>query len=278
MASPWDSAGTPNAGQPTGPREAAPVLEVRDVWKSFGHVVALRAAWLVAQAGEVLAVVGDNGAGKSTMIKVLSGVFQPDRGEIRVRGTPVGRINSRIAGRLGISTVFQDLALVDTLDVATNMYLGHPLTRARVFSNRRAMLRGAAEILRDLKVRVPSVRVPVGELSGGQRQSVAIARAILADNPIVVMDEPTAALGVRETSQVGDIITTLKQRHKTVVLVSHDLEFVLAHADRIQVMRLGAVRGVRSRAAFDREEIVGLITGLVAADDAPEWTPRTQAP
>jgi ABC-type sugar transport system ATPase subunit len=243
------------------------VLELRHVAKSFGHVVALRAVEMRVYSGEILALVGDNGAGKSTIVKILAGVYQPDDGEIRVRGTVVRRMNPRMAGLSGISTVFQDLGLVETLDVATNMYLGQPLTRFGIFAKRAAMYRGAAITLRDLQVRVPSVRIPVAELSGGQRQSVAVARAILVDHPIVLMDEPTAALGVRETRQVGKIIDNLKDMGKAVVIVSHDLEFVLEHADRVQAMRLGSVRGVRRRRDFNREEIVGLITGLVAGDD-----------
>jgi ABC-type sugar transport system ATPase subunit len=240
---------------------------MKHVSKTFGHVVALRSVDMCAYAGEILALVGDNGAGKSTIVKILAGVYQPDEGEIEVRGAVVRRMSPRRAGLSGISTVYQDLGLIDTLDVATNMFLGQPLIRFGIFANRAAMYRKAATTLRDLQVRVPSVRIPVAELSGGQRQSVAIARSILVDHPIVLMDEPTAALGVRETRQVGRIIDSLRELGKAVVVVSHNLEFVLEHADRVQAMRLGSVRGVRRRIDFDREEIVGLITGLIVGDE-----------
>lgn len=255
---------TPQMDAPT----QVPALELTGAWKAFGHVIALRDTSLRVHSGEVLAVVGDNGAGKSTLLKVLSGVFRLDRGDLAVGGQSMGRADPARARQLGISTVFQDLALVETLDVATNMYLGNPVVRARYVCNRRAMIRGAAETLQRLKVRVPSVRVAIGQLSGGQRQGVAIARAILSDNPIILLDEPTAALGVRETAEVGEIIRALKASGKAVVLVSHDLEFVFQHADQIQVMRLGSVRAVRRTAETDRQEIVGFITGILSG----EWT------
>ena len=245
------------------PRERpAPILELEGAWKGFGHVLALRGVDVAVRPGEVLAIIGDNGAGKSTLVKAMSGVYRLDDGVIKFRGEVVSKSDSRFFRKLGISTVFQDLALVETLDVATNMYLDAPLTRAKVFANRSAMYEGAARTLAELKVRLPSVRIPVGELSGGQRQSVAIARAVLRDNPVMILDEPTAALGVRETEQVGKILKALRERNKAVVLVSHDLEFVFGHSDQIQVMRLGAVQGVRKTSETNREEIVALITGL----------------
>lgn len=253
-----------------------PALELGDAWKTFGHVIALQSAYLSAYSGEVLALVGENGAGKSTLLKVLSGVYGLDRGTLSIQGQLVERADPRRVLRLGISTVFQDLALVETLDVATNMYLGQPLVRGRLFSNRRAMIKGAARTLMELRIGIPSVRVSVGELSGGQRQSVAIARAVLRDNPIVLLDEPTAALGVRERHQVGEIVDQLAARGKAVILVSHDLEFVFEHAQRIEVLRLGAVRAIRRRDDFSREEVVGLITGLLSGDQ-PEQMGVTRA-
>ena len=172
--------------------------------KSFGYVVALDQASIAAVPGEVIAIVGDNGAGKSTMVKVLSGIYPMDSGEIYFEGQRVSVNNPRDAQNLGIATVFQDLALVEALDVAANMYLGRPLKRS-IFVDRRAMVEGAADLLRELRIRVPSVRVPVGSLSGGQRQGVAIARAILQRGRVILMDEPTAALGVRETQHVEEI-------------------------------------------------------------------------
>lgn len=239
------------------------VLELSDGWKLFGHVVAVRSVDFTARRGEVLALVGDNGAGKSTLIKILSGVYRLDRGTLHVAGRELAHATPKTARRLGVSTVFQDLALVETLDVATNMFLGSPIRRLGWIIDHSAMYERAATTLQQLKVRVPSVRVPVGELSGGQRQSVAIARAVLNDPPIVIMDEPTAALGVRETEQVGGIIDELRAERRAVVLVSHDLEFVFRHADLIHVMRLGETRGRMRVEDTDREEVVGLITGLL---------------
>jgi ABC-type sugar transport system ATPase subunit len=162
--------------------------------------------------------------------------------------------------------VFQNLALVECLDVAENMYLGRQIKRWGIFANKKAMIDRAADTLTELKVRLPSVRVPVGVLSGGQRQGVAIARAVQQDTPIVLLDEPTAALGYRETQQVITIIRQLRDAGKAVVLVSHDLSMVFDVADSIQVMRLGRVQGVRRREDADRNEIIGLITGAIDAD------------
>ena len=244
----------------------AAVLELRRVSKAFGHVVALDDVALEAYPGSVLVIVGDNGAGKSTMIKVLAGVYPVDAGEVRIDGRLVYLTSPAKAREHGIAVVFQNLALVECLDVAQNMYLGRPLRKARFFADRRAMINGAADTLAALKVRVPSVRVPVGVLSGGQRQGVAIARAVQQESRIVLLDEPTAALGYRETQQVITIIRELREAGKAVVLISHDLEVVFDVADRIQVMRLGRVQGVRRKAEADRREIVGLITGAIEAD------------
>ncbi len=239
-----------------------PLLELRNASKAFGHVIALENSSLSAYAGSVVALVGDNGAGKSTMVKLLSGVHRMDSGELFVDGRPVTIDSPSDAQGLGISTVFQDLALVEALDIAANVYLGRPIKRG-LFVNRAAMLEGAADLLRDLRIRVPSVRVPVGSLSGGQRQGVAIARSVLQQGRVIVMDEPTAALGVRETRHVEEIITELRNSGKAVVLISHDLELVFRMADRIEVLRLGKVQGVRNTNSTTREEIVGLITGLL---------------
>lgn len=248
----------------------SPALKITNAWKSFGHVSALRGVSLTVHAGEVLALVGDNGAGKSTLVKVLSGVYPVDSGDITIAGAPLERADPRAARARGISTVFQDLAVVETLDIAANVFLGQPLRRYRIFADRKKMIAQSAEILRSLKVRVPSVRVAAGELSGGQRQGVAIARAVRQDNPIILMDEPTAALGVRETAQVGEIIRSLKDQGRAVILVCHDLEFIFAHADRIQVLRLGQVQGIRDVPATTRSEIVSLITGATARDEENE--------
>ncbi len=246
------------AAVPAGDR---PRLELRNASKAFGYVVALQDASLTAHAGEVVALVGDNGAGKSTLVKVLSGIHPMDSGELFIDGGAVSIGNPRDAQSLGISTVFQDLALVEALDVAANIYLGKPLKRGP-FVARRAMIDGAADLLKELRIRVPSVRVPVGTLSGGQRQGVAIARSVLRQGHVIIMDEPTAALGVRETRHVEEIIAGLRSSGHAIILVSHDLELVFRTADVIEVLRLGRVQGVRRTAATTREEIVGLITGL----------------
>jgi ABC-type sugar transport system ATPase subunit len=237
------------------PTSQRPTLEVTGGWKSFGHVTALRDVKLNAYSGEILAILGDNGAGKSTLVKVLAGVHNLDAGELRINGQTVDRTSPRLARQHGVSTVFQDLAVIETLDIAANMFLGQQIRRGWIFANRRRMFAEAAESLAALGVRVPSVRAQLGELSGGQRQGVAIARAVRGDNPIVLMDEPTAALGVRETAHVGEIIQALKRLGKCVILVSHDLEFVFKVSDRLLVMRLGRVQGRRD-------------TGLAGDDEA----------
>jgi ABC-type sugar transport system ATPase subunit len=247
-------------------RTAQPILELRGASKMFGHVIALQDASLSAYGGEVIALVGDNGAGKSTMVKLLSGVHLMDSGELFLEGAPVTVRSPRDAQGLGISTVFQDLALVEVLDVAANIYLGRPLKRG-IFVDRSGMVEGAADLLRDLRIRVPSVRVPVGTLSGGQRQGVAIARSVLQKGRVILMDEPTAALGVRETRHVEGIISELRASGRAVVLISHDLELVFRMADRIEVLRLGHVQGVRRTAETTREEILGLITGLLHEEE-----------
>jgi ABC-type sugar transport system ATPase subunit len=245
---------------------ATPALELRHASKAFGHVVALDDVSLRADPGSVTVIVGDNGAGKSTMMKVLSGVYPLDSGELLVDGRPTVLTSPAKARERGIAAVFQNLALVECLDVAANMYLGRQIRRWGFFADKKAMIEGAADTLTELKVRIPSVRVPVGVLSGGQRQGVAIARAVQQDTPIILLDEPTAALGYRETQQVITIIQRLRDAGKAVVLVSHDLSMVFDVADTIQVMRLGRVQGVRRREAADRSEIVGLITGAIDAD------------
>ena len=250
------------------PTSQLPALEVSNGWKSFGHVTALRDVKLNAYRGEILAILGDNGAGKSTLVKVLAGVHNLDAGELRINGQTVDRTSPRLAKQHGVSTVFQDLAVIETLDVAANMFLGQQIPRGWIFANRRRMFTEAADSLAALGVRVPSVRAQLGELSGGQRQGVAIARAVREDKPIVLMDEPTAALGVRETAQVGEIIQELKRLGKCVILVSHDLEFVFKVSDRLLVMRLGRVQGTRDTHATDQQEVVAMITGLTGADEA----------
>ena len=249
------------------PATRSPALQLRGITKTFGHVIALAGVDLEARAGEVLAIVGDNGAGKSTLIKVISGVYRPDQGIMEVEGAAVAPGNPAEARRTGIATVFQDLALVEVLDVATNMFLGQ-FPRRGWFVDRAAMDSESRAFLDGLGVTVSSVRSQVGMLSGGQRQIIAIARAMRAGGKVVLLDEPTAALGVRETGQAARLIRSLRDQGCAVICVSHDMSFVFDLADRIQVMRLGRVAGVRQASATTRDEIVGLITGSVAADPA----------
>jgi ABC-type sugar transport system ATPase subunit len=239
-----------------------PALELHAVTKTFGHVTALDHVDLQAHAGEILAVVGDNGAGKSSLIRAISGVYRPDSGTIAVDGADMNFQMPTDARAAGIATVFQDLALVEVLDVATNMFLGQ-IPRRGLFADRKRMERESRAFLDELKVTVSSVRSEVGMLSGGQRQMIAIARALRTGGRIVLLDEPTAALGVRETAQAAEMIAGVKERGNAVIIVSHDMGLVFELADRIQVMRLGRVAGVRATAETSREEIIGLITGSI---------------
>jgi len=235
-------------------------LELRGITKRFGHVTALSNVDLVGYPGKVLAVVGDNGAGKSTLIKIVSGVHRPDDGEIRISGNQLAFRNPADARQAGVATVFQDLALVEVLDVSTNMFLGQ-FPRRGWFVDRKAMDAESRAFLDELKVTVPSVKTEIGMLSGGQRQIIAVARAMRTGAQIVLLDEPTAALGVRETAHAVGLIRELRDRGNTVICVSHDMNFVFDVADRVQVMRLGQVAGVRDIAGTSKEEVIGLITG-----------------
>jgi simple sugar transport system ATP-binding protein/D-xylose transport system ATP-binding protein len=219
--------------------------------------------------GEVHAIVGDNGAGKSTLLKIVAGIYPADGGEIYINGERAAlKGGAAVAHSRGIAVVYQDLALVEVLDIATNMALGNLPHRRWLFLDRKRMNREAQRVLDDLKIRVGSVKTPVGLLSGGERQIVAIARAVRLDTEIMLLDEPTAALGVRETALVGGIIRELRAQGKAVMCISHDLEFVFGHADRITVMRLGYSVGTRRVSETTHDEIVGLITGSLAPDAA----------
>jgi ABC-type sugar transport system ATPase subunit len=248
----------PEAGAP-------PALELRGAGKAYGRVIALERADLHVRRGEVLGIVGDNGAGKSTTLKILSGLVKPDAGELRVGGEVVTLSNPADARRHGISTVYQDLALVECLDVATNMFLGMLPSRG-IFLDRARMRREAAQVLSEIDSRVDSPTALVGDLSGGQRQIVAIARSVRSDEPIILLDEPTAALGVRETAHVAEIVHKLKEAGKAVICISHDMEFVLDHMDRVIVMRNGYTVAARTVSQTSKDEVVGLITGAIVGD------------
>jgi D-xylose transport system ATP-binding protein len=243
-----------------------PVLEVKGVSKLYGQVRALSDVSFELCPGEVVALLGDNGAGKSTLVKVLSGVLSPDEGDLLMDGELLSIRTPMDALRHGIGTVYQDLALVDTLDVARNIYLGHIPRRFGFMVDFGRMYADARKVLARLRVTLPSVKTRVGDLSGGQRQAVAIARTLAQEARVFLMDEPTAALGVAQSEKVNELITDLKDQGKTVLLISHNLEHVFSVADRIIVLRHGRRVGIREREQTSREEIVGLITGAVAGD------------
>ncbi len=245
------------------------LLEARNVEKHFGRVIALRNGSFQLRQNEVHAIVGDNGAGKSTLIKIISGVFHPDAGELLLDGQPVEIPNPRAARALGIETVYQDLALANHLDAAGNLFLGReellppPLSWFGLL-DKKAMRRRAAEELRRLKIGIQSVEQPVLSLSGGQRQAVAVARAVAWGRRIVIMDEPTAALGVRESAMVLELIKEVRSHGLAVVMISHNLPEVFAVADRITILRLGRTIATLNREDTSLEAIVGMMTGAVA--------------
>jgi ABC-type sugar transport system ATPase subunit len=264
------------AAAPAGAGEYPVVLEASGITKRYGAVVALGDASITLRQGEVLGLVGDNGAGKSTLLKVLSGAVPPDEGEIRLEGKPVTFKRPHDALDAGIETVYQDLALVDTMSAFQNVYLGReplaksPVLRALNLVNDRTMRRRSREVLDELGVKIPSVNVSVKGMSGGQRQCLAIARAILWGRRIVILDEPTAALGVRESQQVLDLILRLKRHDVSVIVVSHNMQQLATVADRVTVMRLGRSIATRDVRQTSVEQIVGLITGAVDPDAAPQ--------
>ena len=247
----------------------APLLEVRGVSKRFGAVQALDGVDFEVYSGEVVALVGDNGAGKSTLVKVISAIFAPDEGEIRFEGQPLHASGPRDVARLGIATVYQDLALCDNLDVVQNMFLGREV-RSPLFRLKEApMEQRTAETLRSLSVTtIRSIRQPVASLSGGQRQSVAVARAVLWNSRVVILDEPTAALGVAQTRQVLNLVKRLAEQGLAVVLISHNLIDVFEVAHRITVLRLGRNVGVYEREQTTQQEVVSAITFGTPAGEA----------
>lgn len=254
---------------------AGPILEMTGLNKRFGAVQALTDVDFEVSPGEVVALVGDNGAGKSTLIKAISGAQPADDGQIRFDGKPVSITTPAAAVDLGIATVYQDLALCDNLDVVGNLWLGREARSAGVVLDEVTMEHRATELLKQLQVRtLRSVRTPVSSLSGGQRQSVAIARSLLGDPKVVMLDEPTAALGVAQTRQVLDLILRLKEQGLGVIVISHNLADVFEVADRIVVMRLGRRVATFDAKNISRAEVVASITGAdteaAPAGPAPE--------
>ena len=243
------------------PTDGEPLLQLRGVSKSFGAVHALQDVSLDIDAGQVTALAGDNGAGKSVLIKCIAGIHTPDTGEILWKGGRVHIRTPRDAAALGIETVHQDLALCDNLDIVQNMFLGRERLRWGFTLDEEAMEKSAAKTLHSLAVTtVRSVRQPVKSLSGGQRQSVAIAKAVLWNSELVIMDEPTAALGVAQTAMVLSLVRTLADRGLAVLLVSHNMNDVFQVADRIAVLRLGRLVDVRPTRESDPQIVVDLMT------------------
>jgi simple sugar transport system ATP-binding protein len=245
---------------------ADPILEASAIVKTYGNVQALRGADFRAFAGEVVALVGDNGAGKSTLTKVISGVITPDAGELRFEGRPVQIPSPAAAQRLGIETVYQDLSLAPDLDGSANIFLGREVLRPGLLGrlgvlDKRAMRDGAIRSFTDLGVAIRDPDVAVGYLSGGQRQGVAVARAASWASKVIIMDEPTAALGVVQSARVLDVIRRVRERGLAVILISHNMPEVLDVADRIEVLRLGQRVASFTRAEATLESLVGAMTG-----------------
>lgn len=245
-----------------------PILELRHVNKSFGPVDVLKDVDFSATRGEVTALVGDNGAGKSTLVKCIAGTYSMDSGEYYFEGKQVHVHNPRDAASLGIEIVYQDLALADNLDIVQNMFLGRE-RRTGIVLDENSMERAAGETLASLSVRtVSSVRQKVASLSGGQRQTVAIAKAVLWNSKVVILDEPTAALGVAQTAQVLDLVRRLADRGLAVVLISHNMLDVLEVADRIAVLYLGQMAAEVRRSDVNQQQLVELITTGQLSGDA----------
>ncbi len=246
--------------QAPAPTGADSVLSLRGISKRFGAVQALTDVHIDVAPGEVVALVGDNGAGKSTLVKIIAGVYQPDEGTIEVDGRGVSIASPSQSQHLGIATVFQDLALCDNLDVVANLFLGRERTsRGRI--DEVYMEQEAWRLLRTLSAKIPSVRVPIAALSGGQRQTVAIARSLVGDPKVVMLDEPTAALGVAQTAEVLNMVERLRENGHGVILISHNMADVQAVADKIVVLRLGRNAAEFAIGDVTTEQLVAAITG-----------------
>jgi D-xylose transport system ATP-binding protein len=237
------------------------LLQVKDGFKHFGAVNALQGATLRADVGQVMALVGDNGAGKTVLTKVIAGIYQLDRGDILWEGKPVSISGPKDSAKLGIEVVYQDLALADNLDVVENMFLGRETISNMWRLDEAKMEREARKVLSDLSVRtLQSVRLPVASMSGGQRQSVAVAKAVLWNSKLVILDEPTAALGVAQTRQVLDLTRRLAEQGLAVILITHNMHDVLEVADYVTVLRLGQTVAEFKRSDTNQRELVEAIT------------------
>ncbi|MFC0109449.1 ATP-binding cassette domain-containing protein [Kibdelosporangium aridum] len=250
-----------------------PVLQAQNIVKHYGSVEALRGASFEVGQGEVVALIGDNGAGKSTLVKCLSGAEIPDSGTILLEGEPVTLDSPVTARRLGIETVYQDLAVAPDLDPAANLFLGREVRRKGLLGklgvlDKAAMRKQAAEEFTRLGVTLQSIDVPIGALSGGQRQSVAVARSVVWASKVVFMDEPTAALGVVQREKVLDVIKRVRDEGMAVVLISHNMPEVLSVSDRVEVLRLGRRVARFTAADASLEDLVGAMTGALTQEDA----------
>ena len=249
------------------------VLEARKIVKRYGHVTALDGANLELRAGEVLAVIGDNGAGKSTMVKVLCGAVIPDEGQVLLDGVPVHFSSPMDPRRRGIETVYQDLAVAPALDIATNLFLGREVRCRGILGSwfrlldKRRMKSEAQKEMAELKFRLPSIDSAVEDLSGGQRQGVAVARSAIFARRLVIMDEPTAALGVRESGEVLNLIRTIRDRGLPVLLISHNMPHVFELADRIHIMRLGRRVALTTPKEHSMGEVVAIMTGAMPGNE-----------
>jgi ABC-type sugar transport system ATPase subunit len=252
-----------------------PVLGVSGATKTFGAVVALDGVDLEVHAGEVLALLGDNGAGKSTLIKCISGVHKLDKGEIRIDGRPVQITSAADARESGIETVYQDLALFDNLNPTANFFAGREvagpswLPRGLQWLNQKDMRQRTRELLDRLQVRLPDFDADIALMSGGQRQAVAVARAAAFGSKVLILDEPTAALGVRESGQVLKLIRELRDKGLGIILVSHNMPHVFEIADRIHIQRLGGSAGVITPSEYSMNDAVAIMTGARKLEDAP---------
>lgn len=257
------------------PKKGEIVLEARKIVKRYGHVTALDGANLELRAGEVLAVIGDNGAGKSTLVKVICGAVVPDEGEVLLDGVPVHFQSPLDPRKRGIETVYQDLAVAPALDIATNLFLGRELRCRGILGSwfrlldKRRMKREAQREMAELKFHLPSIDSAVEDLSGGQRQGVAVARAAIFGRRLVIMDEPTAALGVRESGEVLNLIRTIRDRGLPVLLISHNMPHVFEIADRIHIMRLGRRVALTTPREHSMGEVVAIMTGAMPGNEKP---------
>ena len=259
---------------------AQPILQVKDLYKRFGGLVAVDHVSLDVYPGEVVGLLGDNGAGKSTLIKMISGAYRSDGGQILLNNEAVSFATPMEARRRGIETIYQDLALCENLDASANIFLGRERMRRQlgVFRvlDRSYMLRESRQVLDQLDIRIPELRNPIRQLSGGQRQAVSIARAVYWNAHLMIMDEPTAALGVPEQLKVLELIRTLRNQGVPVILISHNMQDVFAVADRVIVMRRGSKAGERRISETNENEVVGLMVGaeytqvIKQLHDAPE--------